>query len=167
MYDAVEVSWIRGRDPEILVLNCEGQPPSKREDIVALKTIKLASYTHEQLHWLLQCEGFSYRDAGAAQAAAAAGQKVPVPALPPAQACEVLEAVDSARWWNYVSIATATLITMGIILRCALKGPKGLLPTTGSATNATNAVKNLLPGQRLKLKQEDDGLDESSAAEML
>ena len=123
MYDSVEVSWVRGHDPEIQIHQCDGVPPSQRGNAVALKTLSLSTYTHEELHWMLQCEGFSYLNATAAKVAAVAGKQVPSPQLAPSVACEALVAVDAKRWWRMVTIGGAVLITCVIVLRCALKGP--------------------------------------------
>jgi hypothetical protein len=79
------------------VHHCTGKPPSTDKDIAALKTIRLSTYNHEELHLLLQCEGFTYSNVTAASAAAAAGIKLPYPAMDSASACNAIASSDSQR----------------------------------------------------------------------
>lgn len=155
MYGSVEVSWVRGMDPEMQVHQCNGKPPSKRpSEQVALKTFRLSSYTHEELHWLLQCQGFFYKNASAAaKAAAAAGKKLPAELLP-SEACAAVAEVDAKRWLQTVAIVCAILVTFSILLTCSMRGAALPRPVT--------TLKDLMSvpwGQRLKLKKDDMSLD--------
>lgn len=155
MYASVEVNWVRGRDPEMQVHNCDGRPPSKNEDLTEVKTVKLSSYTHDELHWVLQCHGFVFENATAAKALA------PAP-LPRDAACEALAAVDAQRMWRYYSIAAGILITCAFVLRCAVRGPPSL-PSQGAANPRFCRV---VRGDAKKLKMDDELYPKGAATEL-
>jgi hypothetical protein len=156
MYQSVEVSWVRGQDPEMRVHHCTGKPPSTDKDIAALKTIRLSTYNHEELHLLLQCEGFTYSNVTAASAAAAAGIKLPYPAMDSASACDAIASSDSQRWWHFAAIIFAAVLTCAALARCALKG----VPSIPQPVSTANAMKSMM--QRQKLKKEDENAPEET-----
>mmetsp|Transcript_1064 Transcript_1064/g.3582 ORF Transcript_1064/g.3582 Transcript_1064/m.3582 type:complete len:151 (+) Transcript_1064:225-677(+) len=59
MYPALQIHWQRGHDPELQVRDCQGKPPSEQSESEVVKSISLSSFTHAQLHLLLQCNRLS------------------------------------------------------------------------------------------------------------
>jgi len=88
-YPKVELEWIRGHDPVLEVRECTGAPPSADVKPTPIATISLAPFNTEELHYLLQCNGF------------VPSQKAPlsIPRLDRETACQALPEVKSSLWW--------------------------------------------------------------------
>mmetsp|Transcript_17052 Transcript_17052/g.27375 ORF Transcript_17052/g.27375 Transcript_17052/m.27375 type:complete len:128 (-) Transcript_17052:148-531(-) len=108
------------------IYNCKGAPPSKSAGLIAVKTLRLSSYTHEQLHWALQCEGIKYANASAVKEIAVSGSGIPAVQLEPSNACGALHVVDDQKWWRNCTIAGVVLITCAVCLRIILRPPSFL-----------------------------------------